>query len=82
MSTEPALRFTLTRDVEEFAARAEGFLAARIERNVMATVLINVRGDHPAAGWDSLFAYGCDSRGAAGRGAPDFALADAGNRAR
>jgi GNAT superfamily N-acetyltransferase len=63
MSTESRLRFGLTRDAEEFAAGAEAFLAARIERNVMATVLINIRGEHPAAGWDSLFACGVDARG-------------------
>lgn len=56
-------RFELTRDAEEFAARAEGFLAARIERNVMATVLMNIRGGHPATGADSLFACGLDGRG-------------------
>jgi predicted GNAT family acetyltransferase len=54
------LRFELTRDVEEFAARAERFLAARIERNVLATVLINVRGGHPSAAGDPLFACGID----------------------
>jgi predicted GNAT family acetyltransferase len=63
MSAEPRLRFELTRDVEEFAARAEAFLAARIERNVMATVFINVRDGHPAAGNDRLFACGLDGRG-------------------
>lgn len=57
------LRFELTRDTEEFAARAEAFLAARIERNVLATVLINIRDGHPAAGSESLFACGFDPRG-------------------
>jgi predicted GNAT family acetyltransferase len=63
MSTESELRFALTRDVEEFASRAEAFLASRIERNVAATVLINVRSGHPAAGANPLFAAGIDSRG-------------------
>jgi predicted GNAT family acetyltransferase len=57
------LRFELTRDAQEFASRAGAFLAARIERNVMATVLVNVRGGHPAACGDSLFACGFDSGG-------------------
>jgi predicted GNAT family acetyltransferase len=38
-----SVRVVLTRDVEEFAARAEGFLAERVERNVLATVLGHVR---------------------------------------
>jgi predicted GNAT family acetyltransferase len=63
MSTESDLRFDLTRDVEEFASRAEAFLASRIERNVIATVLINIRSGHPAAGANPLFAAGIDSRG-------------------
>jgi hypothetical protein len=33
----------VTRDVEEFAARAEGFLGAGIERNILATVLDGAR---------------------------------------
>ena len=42
----------LTRDAEDFAARVEPFLAARVERNVLATVLYSVRvlgpyGDEP-----------------------------------
>lgn len=57
------LRFELTRDVEEFASRAESFLAARIERNVAATILINIRGGHPAIGEDRLFACGVDADG-------------------
>ena len=38
------VRFVLTRDVEEFAARTEGLLASRLECNVLATVLMSVRG--------------------------------------
>jgi len=67
MSTEGSgLRFELTRDAEEFALRAEAFLAARIERNVIATVLINLRSGHPVGGHDPLFAYGIDARGELG----------------
>lgn len=56
------LRFELTRDARAFAARAEGFLAARIERNVLATVLSNVLSGR-SAGRDPLFAGGVDERG-------------------
>jgi hypothetical protein len=37
------MRLQLTRDAERFAAQAEGFLAARAERNVLATVLLRAR---------------------------------------
>jgi hypothetical protein len=57
------LRFQLTRDAEAFGSRAEAFLAARIERNVIATVLINLRGGHPLAAARPLFAYGVDAGG-------------------
>jgi predicted GNAT family acetyltransferase len=40
----PGMRFELTGDVEEFAARAERLLAGRLECNVLATVLMTVRG--------------------------------------
>ena len=40
----PPMRFVLTRDAEEFAARTEGLLTSRLECNVLATVLMNVRG--------------------------------------
>jgi RimJ/RimL family protein N-acetyltransferase len=39
-----AVRFVLTRDVEEFAARTEPLLSSRLECNVLATVLMTVRG--------------------------------------
>ncbi len=39
----PLVQFELTRDVERFAACAEGFLAERVERNVLATVLVLAR---------------------------------------
>jgi hypothetical protein len=51
------LRFVLTRDPEEFAVRTERLLAAHLECNVLATVLMSVRsGAHrePAP----VFAYG------------------------
>jgi hypothetical protein len=37
------VRLVLTRDAEQFAARAERFLAERVERNVLATVLLLAR---------------------------------------
>ncbi len=37
------MRFELTRDPEEFAARTERLLSARLECNVLATVLLTVR---------------------------------------
>jgi predicted GNAT family acetyltransferase len=37
------MRFVLTRDAEEFAARTEALLAGRLECNVLATVLMSVR---------------------------------------
>ncbi len=54
------MRFILTRDPEEFAARAEGFLAARVERNVLATVLLRAR---RRGGSTGLFGAGVDDRG-------------------
>jgi GNAT superfamily N-acetyltransferase len=51
------MRFVLTRDATEFAARTERLLAAHIECNVLATVLINVLdGVYRDAG--TLFSYG------------------------
>jgi hypothetical protein len=41
------MRFELTRDVEEFARRSGRLLAARLDCNVLATVLMSVRaGSH------------------------------------
>ena len=37
------MRFIATRDLEEFAANVEGFLAARLDRHVLATVLWHAR---------------------------------------
>jgi RimJ/RimL family protein N-acetyltransferase len=57
------VRFVLTGDPEAFAARAEGFLAGRVERNVLATVLAATRaGRFTGAG--RLFAVGLDGGGA------------------
>jgi len=54
------VRFIATRDLEEFAARVEGFLAARLDRNVLATVLWHARRGrfdaHP-----TLCGYGLDA---------------------
>lgn len=51
------MRFVFTRDPREFAARAGDFLERRIERNVIATVLLTILdGRHS----ESLFAYGLD----------------------
>jgi hypothetical protein len=52
----------MTRDVGQFAARAEGFLAARVERNVLATVLLDAPRRHSVAS-RPLFAYGTDEGG-------------------
>jgi hypothetical protein len=51
--------FVLTRDPEELAARAGGFLADRIEYNLLATVLMGVL-DNRQAGGSPLFAYRVD----------------------
>jgi len=51
------MRFVLTRDATEFAARTERLLAAHIECNVLATVLMNVLdGVYRDAG--AVFSYG------------------------
>lgn len=51
------MRYVLTRDPDEFAARTEEFLAAHIECNVLATVLLRILdgGHHDPP---PLFAYG------------------------
>jgi predicted GNAT family acetyltransferase len=53
------VQFVLTRDPGELAARARAFVGSAIERNVLATVLINAV-EH---GFDGLFAYGLDDAG-------------------
>lgn len=56
------VRFVLTRDAEEFAARAERLLSASLECNVLATVLMSVRaGDYRNAA--PLFATGVSDDG-------------------
>jgi RimJ/RimL family protein N-acetyltransferase len=56
------MRLTLTRDVHEFAAHAQDFLAERLETNVLATILLNVLGGAHADPL-RLFAYGTDDAG-------------------
>lgn len=56
------MRIDLTRDVERFAADAEDYLAERIERNVLATVLMQVRRSRVEAS-PPLFACRFDGRG-------------------
>jgi len=51
------MRFILTRDASEFAARTERLLTAHIECNVLATVLINVL-DGVYRDVDTAFSYG------------------------
>ncbi len=57
------MNFALTRDAEDFADHAESLLSGRIECNVMATVLINLRRGVLAPD-DALFAYAMDDAGA------------------
>jgi predicted GNAT family acetyltransferase len=54
-----AMTIVLTRDPSELAARAGGFLASRIECNLLATVLMNVV-NRASADRTALFAYGLD----------------------
>ena len=49
----------MTRDPSELAARADAFIAARLERNVLATVLMNA----VAGRYEGLYAYGLNDRG-------------------
>ncbi len=51
------MRFVLTRDATEFAARTERLLAAHIECNVLATVLMNVL-DGAYRDTGTVFSYG------------------------
>jgi GNAT superfamily N-acetyltransferase len=56
------MRFVLTRDAEEFAARTERLLAGSLECNVLATVLMSVRqGAHRES--PPVFAVGVTSDG-------------------
>ena len=54
------MRFVLTRDAEEFRVRTERLLSARLECNVLATVLLGVL-DRVHA--DPLFVYGVSGSG-------------------
>jgi RimJ/RimL family protein N-acetyltransferase len=53
------MRMQLTRDAELFAKHTDAFLAARAERNVLATVLLRAR-RAPADAQPPLFAYALD----------------------
>lgn len=52
------MRFELTRDATEFAARAQEFVEARVERSVLATVLVGALQGYFR---DGLFACGLDA---------------------
>ncbi len=54
------MRLTLTRDLQEFAERGEIFLAARPERNVMASVLTILKDGASFGTAEPLFAYTLD----------------------
>ncbi len=59
------MRYVLTRDPDEFAARTEAFLAAHLECNVLATVLLRVLdGGHRDP--PPVFAYGLAPGGEVG----------------
>jgi RimJ/RimL family protein N-acetyltransferase len=56
------VRYVVTRDAEEFAARTERLLSERIECNLLATVLMRaLEGDYPDP--PPLFAYGLAADG-------------------
>jgi RimJ/RimL family protein N-acetyltransferase len=70
------MRLVLTGNVGEFSARAGGFLAQTLERNLLATVLAGVREGAFRDG-APLFAYGLDDQGdvvAAALRTPPWAL--------
>jgi GNAT superfamily N-acetyltransferase len=54
------MRFELTRNATEFAARAQQFVEARVERSVLATVLVGAQRGYFG---DGLFAAGLDADG-------------------
>jgi predicted GNAT family acetyltransferase len=57
------MRTVVTRDVDEFAAHAERFVAQRLERNVLATLLMRFKED-PFARGRAIFGYALDEHGA------------------
>ena len=57
------MEFVLTRDADTFAVNAEAFLADRVERNVLATLLVNIR-NRGFGSSTPLFAYGTRPGGA------------------
>ena len=63
-----SMEVVLTRSVDQFADRAETFLAERIERNVLATILINLRRGGFSAE-PPLFAYSLNDGGGVGAAA-------------
>ena len=56
------MRFVLTSDPAEFAARTRRLLSERIECNVLATVLMNVLDGTREDSSSAVFAYGLDDR--------------------
>ena len=54
------MRFVLTSDPAEFAARTRRLLSERIECNVLATVLMNVLDGTREDSSSAVFAYGLD----------------------
>lgn len=50
----------MTRDIGDFASHAEGFLAERLERNVMASILASLRAGDSFGSAAPLFAYALD----------------------
>ena len=70
------LTFELTSDAAQFGVRTDALLTERIERNIMATLVANVRAGG-IAGPQPLFGIGLDSRGqvaAAAMRIPPFPL--------
>jgi predicted GNAT family acetyltransferase len=53
----------LTRDIDGFADRVQQFVEERLERNVFATVLMNVRAGASDSDHPPLFAYGVEHGG-------------------
>jgi RimJ/RimL family protein N-acetyltransferase len=56
------VRFVTTRDLDEFASRAQGFLAEGIERNVLATILSDQLYGHYGDS-SRVYGYGLDEGG-------------------
>jgi RimJ/RimL family protein N-acetyltransferase len=54
------MRLVITRDIDGFSARVTGFLAQRLERNVMASILVSLQGGGLFGSDAPLFAYALD----------------------